>query len=122
MIPARVEALIRIHLGVGVTLSVGCTLLPAGLWHDVLYTFISFGYVVVTVVGIRRHRPAAALGWWVVTTGVVGWASADVLWAVFNWILHISQFSVPGRRAVPNQLRRMRVVRQRTCAEFNLGA
>ncbi|MCE0540455.1 hypothetical protein LWF15_33670 [Kineosporia rhizophila] len=101
---ARVDALIRLHLAVGVSLSVVCTLMPAGLWHDVLYTFISFGCVAMMVVGIRRHRPPASLGWWVVTAGIVVWAAADVLWAVYNWILHISPFPSPRRCAVPDQL------------------
>ncbi|MCD5314940.1 GGDEF domain-containing protein [Kineosporia babensis] len=92
----RDDGLLRLHLGVGVVLSSVCVLMPAGLAHDVLYTAITFGCIGMMVVGIRRHRPPTARGWWLVTVGVVVWAAADVLWAVYTWILHISPFPSPA--------------------------
>ncbi|GLY29748.1 GGDEF domain-containing protein [Kineosporia sp. NBRC 101731] len=92
----RADALFRLHLVVGVALSIGCALMPAGLGHDALYTVISFGCVAMLAVGIRRHRPTAARGWWLVTAGVGVWACADLVWAVYTWILHISPFPSPA--------------------------
>ncbi|MBT0768229.1 GGDEF domain-containing protein [Kineosporia sp. J2-2] len=96
MSTVRVDALLRPHLAVGVVLSLVCVLLPVGLGRDTLYTAVTFGCIAMMVVGVRRHRPPSPAGWWLVTAGVVVWATADLMWAVFTWILHISPFPSPA--------------------------
>ncbi|WP_106211034.1 GGDEF domain-containing protein [Kineococcus rhizosphaerae] len=88
--------LVRAHLTVGVALSVLCVCLPAGPVHDALYSVISCGCVALMVVGVRRHRPRAVAGWWLTTCGVAAWAAADLLWAVYTWVLHVSPFPSPA--------------------------
>lgn len=92
----RNAALLRLHLSVGVVLSLICTFMPAGLAHDALYTVVSVGCLAMFIVGIRRHRPTVARGWWMVAAGMSVWASADLLWAIYRWVLHISPFPSPA--------------------------
>ncbi|GAB6899126.1 GGDEF domain-containing protein [Kineosporia succinea] len=96
MSAARPEALFRLHLVTGAVLSVVCVCLPRSLGRDGLYTLISCGCVVMFVVGVRRHRPVRARSWWLITAGLVVWAAADLLWAVYTWILDISPFPSPA--------------------------
>jgi diguanylate cyclase (GGDEF)-like protein len=94
--PRRPDTLFRVHLIVATLLSLLCVLLPAGVGHDVLYTVVSFGCVAAMAVGVRRHAPRAAGGWWLVTAGIGMWACADLLWAVCTWVLHVSPFPSPA--------------------------
>lgn len=93
---ARPDTPFRLHLAVGVVLSLVCVLLPVGAGRDALYTAISFGCVAVMVVGVRRHAPLAPGGWWLVTAGIAVWACADLLWAVYTWVLGTSPFPSPA--------------------------
>jgi diguanylate cyclase (GGDEF)-like protein len=92
----RPDALFRWHLAVGGVLSLVCVCLPVSLGRDLLYTVISFGCVAMLVVGVRLHRPVLSRAWWLVAAGIATWASADLLWAVYTWILHISPFPSPA--------------------------
>ena len=96
MASSRADTLLRLHLAVGGVLSVVCVLLPVGLGRDVLYSAIGFACVALMAVGIRRHRPRAAAGWWLTTAGIAVWACADVLWTVYTWVLGISPFPSPA--------------------------
>ncbi|WP_432513493.1 GGDEF domain-containing protein [Kineococcus sp. SYSU DK001] len=93
---SRGGTLLRLHLIVGTTLAVLCTLLPVGPVRDVLYTTISFGCAALMAVGVRRHRPRAAAAWWLTTAGIAVWACADLLWAVYTWVLGVSPFPSPA--------------------------
>ncbi|GLY15289.1 hypothetical protein Kisp01_23040 [Kineosporia sp. NBRC 101677] len=93
--PTRPDAFFRIHLVVGVLLSIICTLLPISVGRDVLYTVISYGCVAMMCVGIRRNKPTHSRGWWLVAGGMAIWAMGDLLWAVYTWGLDISpEFSL----------------------------
>ncbi len=80
----------------GGLLSLVCVCLPVSMGRDLLYTAISYGCVGMLVVGIRRHRPDPSRCWWLVAAGVAVWASADVLWALYTWVLHVSPFPSPA--------------------------
>jgi diguanylate cyclase (GGDEF)-like protein len=92
----RPDALFRWHLVVGGVLSFVCVCLPVSMGRDVLYTVISYGCVAMFVVGVRRHRPASSQCWWLVAAGIAVWASADLLWAIYTWVLRISPFPSPA--------------------------
>jgi len=96
MITSRPDMLFRLHLAVGGALSLVCVALPVSLGRDVLYTAISWGCVAMFVVGIRRHGRAAGRSWWLVAAGLALWATADLLWAIYTWILDISPFPSPA--------------------------
>ncbi|GAA0310529.1 diguanylate cyclase domain-containing protein [Kineococcus aurantiacus] len=87
---------VRVHVVVGVLLSVLCVCLPVGPGRDGLYTLISFGCVALTAFGVRRNRPRAAGGWRFITAGIAAWACADLLWAVYTWVLDTSPFPSPA--------------------------
>ncbi|WP_432537095.1 GGDEF domain-containing protein [Kineococcus arenarius] len=93
--PARALGF-RLHLVVGTTLSVVCVLLPVSLLRDALYTALSFGCVAVMAVGVHRNRPRRARAWWFFTAGVATWATADLMWALFVWVLHVDPFPSPA--------------------------
>ncbi|MCI2239996.1 GGDEF domain-containing protein [Paenibacillus sp. TRM 82003] len=92
----RGDTLFRLHLVVGGVLSVACVALPESAWSDALYSAIAFGCVATMVVGVRRHRPLAASGWWLTTAGVGLWALADLLWVVYTWVLDTDPFPSPA--------------------------
>src|SRR4051794_11022349 len=92
----RPDDLFRWHLAVGGLLSLVCVCLPVSIGRDLLYTAISYGCVGMLFVGVRRNRPALSQCWWLVAGGIAMWASADLLWAVYTWVLHISPFPSPA--------------------------
>lgn len=96
MSTARPYALFRLHLAVGGLLSLVCIALPVSLGRDGLYTVISWGCVVMFFVGVRRNRRPGDHSWWLITAGLAVWATADLLWAVYTWILDISPFPSPA--------------------------
>jgi diguanylate cyclase (GGDEF)-like protein len=59
---------------------VGCYLIPSGLGRAAMYGLLGVASAVVTVVGVRRYRPAAAWPWYVLAVGRVAWAAGDVLY------------------------------------------
>ncbi|GEN81282.1 putative bifunctional diguanylate cyclase/phosphodiesterase [Actinotalea fermentans] len=66
--------------------------LPLGLGRDLLYLGFSVGAVVMTVVGIRRHRPVPRAPWVLFAVGIGLWAGGDALWALFDHVLDIDPF------------------------------
>ncbi|WP_432561184.1 GGDEF domain-containing protein [Kineococcus sp. SYSU DK003] len=93
---SRGGTLFRLHLAVGTLLTLVCCALPDTGWRSVLYSTVSFACLGLLVVGIRRHRPRASAGWWLIAAGVGLWSTADLLWGVWTWILDIDPFPSPA--------------------------
>ncbi|MFC4062816.1 diguanylate cyclase domain-containing protein, partial [Planomonospora corallina] len=51
--------------------------------RGVLWEVVPLAAVTALAIGIRRHRPPAAAGWWLVTAGVAAWTGADLLWTAW---------------------------------------
>ena len=76
---------------IGGVLVAGHSLLPVGVVRDVVYVGFPLAAVVMTVVGVRRYRPAPRAPWLLFAAGILLWGSGDALWAVFD-ILGVDPF------------------------------
>ena len=70
----------------------GRALLPSGLARDLAYLAFGIGAVVVAALGIRRNRPTVRLPWLLLVVGLGCWVAGDLLWTVFDHVLHIDPF------------------------------
>src|SRR5919109_4447375 len=68
----------------------GLNLTPLG--QNVVYDAIGLSAVVAIAVGIRLHRPEAASAWYLIAAGQFLFVAGDVLWAVYEFALHIDPF------------------------------
>jgi signal transduction histidine kinase len=75
-------AAIAAHFSLGLT--------PLG--QNFVYDAIGLSAVVAIVLGIRIHRPGAAAAWYLIAAGQFLFVAGDVLWAVFEFALHIDPF------------------------------
>jgi len=82
----------RRYLLVGVLAAAGCDLLPLGVSRDVVYCLIGASGAAVIIVGVRRHRPAHALGWYLIATGTVIWVLGDGLYGWYEHVAFIEPF------------------------------
>jgi diguanylate cyclase (GGDEF)-like protein len=66
---------------------VGCYAVPPGLARAAMYGLLGAASAVVTVVGVRRFRPAAVWPWYALAAGRLAWAAGDVLywWQTVVW-------------------------------------
>jgi len=71
---------------------VGHALLPVSLGRDLLYVAVALSAVAAIVVGVRTHRPPRRLPWVLLAVGVLSWAVGDLIWSVWDHILHIEPF------------------------------
>jgi signal transduction histidine kinase len=65
---------------------------PSWLPRFVLYNGIHLSVVVALVVGIRRHRPARSLGWWLLVANQVVYCAADIVFYALRDIWHVETF------------------------------
>ena len=79
-------------LALGGILVAGHSALPAGLARDLVYVAFPAAAVAMTVVGIRRHRPAVRDPWVLFAAGIALWVVGDLMWAIFDHILGIDPF------------------------------
>lgn len=79
-------------LALGGVLIAGHSALPVGLARDLIYVGFAAAAVVMTVAGIRRHRPAVRAPWVLFAVGIALWVVGDLMWAVFDHILDIDPF------------------------------
>jgi len=82
----------RWYLAGGGVVVVGHALLPVSLGRDLLYVAVALSAVAAIVVGVRTHRPPRRLPWVLLAVGVLSWAVGDLLWSVWDHILHIEPF------------------------------
>ncbi len=72
----------------GALVCAGYPLLPdGGLTPVVVYNGFGVLAFAAVVAGIRRHRPAAARGWWVFAAGLISYVCADVVYEVSGLVL-----------------------------------
>ncbi|MBU2665346.1 bifunctional diguanylate cyclase/phosphodiesterase [Actinoplanes bogorensis] len=72
----------------GVLVCAGYLLLPDGhVASTVVYNGLGVATCVMIAVGIRRHRPVAARGWWVFVAGTVAYVSGDIVYEVTGLVL-----------------------------------
>ena len=66
---------------------VGCYAVPPGLARAAMYGLLGAASAVVTVLGVRRFRPATAWPWYALAGGRLAWATGDVLywWQTVVW-------------------------------------
>lgn len=62
------------------------SLLPVGAPRDVAFVVVGLLGVAAMVVGIRTHRPAAALAWYLLAAGQLVMVAGD---AMFSWYAHV---------------------------------
>lgn len=70
----------------------GHSALPPGLLRDLVYVGFAVAAAVMTLAGVRRHRPALRAPWILFAVGIALWAAGDTLWAVFAHLLDIDPF------------------------------
>jgi diguanylate cyclase (GGDEF)-like protein len=57
-------------------------LTPVGIWRDAIYQLFGLSSAAAIVAGVRMHRPARRLPWYLMAAGQLLWSLAD---AVFSW-------------------------------------
>jgi len=80
-------------LVVGGIASVATLTLPIPLLlSDLLYSLVSLAVVVAIVVGVRMHRPRAAVAWYLMAVGQGLWVVADTIFSFQQDVLHDDAF------------------------------
>ena len=91
-VPAASRTPFHVHLAVVTVLVVVCGELPLSPGRAALNSLIGLGCAAVVVLGVRRHRPARPLGWWLVAAGVASWALGDAVYSFLDLVLHVDPF------------------------------
>jgi diguanylate cyclase (GGDEF)-like protein/PAS domain S-box-containing protein len=66
------------------------TPLPTAAVRVVVYTLVGLSSVAAILVGVRRHRPASPLVWYLLAAGRLCYVVADVLFFTLQHILHVN--------------------------------
>ena len=61
-----------------------------GLAGNILYDSAGLSAVIAIVIGVRRHEPRNRLAWHLLALGQLLFVAGDVLWAVYQLILHVA--------------------------------
>jgi len=67
------------------------TPLPTAAARVVVYTLVGLSAVAAILVGVRRHRPASPLVWYLLAAGRLCYVVADVLFFTLQHILHVNR-------------------------------
>jgi diguanylate cyclase (GGDEF)-like protein/PAS domain S-box-containing protein len=67
------------------------TPLPTAAARVVVYTLVGLSSVAAILVGVRRHRPASPLVWYLLAAGRLCYVVADVLFFTLQHILHVNR-------------------------------
>jgi diguanylate cyclase (GGDEF)-like protein len=81
-----------VFLALGIAVLCAYLAMPAGTARDVVYILIGLACGVAMVVGVRLHRPARPMAWYLMALGQFSSVAGDV---VYNWldhVLHVSPF------------------------------
>jgi diguanylate cyclase len=80
--------------------ALACAAYPAlpneGPASAILYFLLGFSASVVTITGVRRHRPADAKGWYLFALGQLTWACGDLIYEINRQILHQTPYPSPA--------------------------
>ena len=72
-------------------------MLPTDAWYGgALYDALGLMSCVMITIGARRHRPANALLWYCFAAGEAIWVIGDVIYSVYEYVLHIEPFPSPA--------------------------
>ncbi len=96
LVPVRRD---RAWLGVlvgGLVAVGGYFLLPNGAVKIGAYTTIGLASGALILLGVRRHRPARPALWYWLAAGQITYATGDVIWETYNYILHRQPFPSPA--------------------------
>jgi diguanylate cyclase (GGDEF)-like protein/PAS domain S-box-containing protein len=66
------------------------TPLPTAAAKVVVYTLVGLSSVAAILVGVRRHRPASPLVWYLLAAGRLCYVVADVLFFTLQHVLHVN--------------------------------
>jgi diguanylate cyclase (GGDEF)-like protein/PAS domain S-box-containing protein len=67
------------------------TPLPTAAAKVVVYTLVGLSAVAAILVGVRRHRPASPLVWYLLAAGRLCYVVADVLFFTLQHVLHVNR-------------------------------
>ena len=67
----------RIYLAVGAVVAAAYFFAPKGLGHHAIYDTIGASSIIAILLGIRRHRPANALPWYLFAYGNLAFVVGD---------------------------------------------
>jgi diguanylate cyclase (GGDEF)-like protein/PAS domain S-box-containing protein len=67
------------------------TPLPTAAAKVVVYTLVGLSSVTAILVGVRRHRPASPLVWYLLAAGRLCYVVADVLFFTLQHVLHVNR-------------------------------
>ena len=80
-------------LAVAVPVLAGYLLLPNGsVAATVVYDAVGLVSALMIVLALRRHRPERPGPWWWMAAGQAVWVSGDIVWSVYDKVLHRSPF------------------------------
>ncbi|HEX6140434.1 MAG TPA: EAL domain-containing protein [Candidatus Limnocylindria bacterium] len=79
-------------LALGVVLTIAYFLLPTNEDRDVFYQVPEMAAVVAIVVGVRMHRPANAMPWYLLALGLLLSTAGDWTWLVLERVYHLDPF------------------------------
>jgi len=82
----------RRYLLVGLVASAACVALPHGVAADIVYCLIGASAASATVVGVRMHRPAHPVAWYLFAAGWCCWALGDGLYGWYEDVALIAPF------------------------------
>jgi diguanylate cyclase (GGDEF)-like protein/PAS domain S-box-containing protein len=66
------------------------TPLPTAAVRVVVYTLVGLSAVAAILIGVRRHRPASPLVWYLLAAGRLCYVVADVLFFTLQHVLHVN--------------------------------
>jgi diguanylate cyclase (GGDEF)-like protein len=78
----------KITLAVGLAAVAGYFVLPGEAAKDYMYSAIGTSATVCVVVGVRLHRPAARVGWYLLAAANACFVIGDAVYDVYDLILH----------------------------------
>ncbi|MGV8967670.1 MAG: putative bifunctional diguanylate cyclase/phosphodiesterase [Cellulomonas sp.] len=80
------------YLIVGVLVTVGDLLLAPGLVRDALYCVVAASGALAIVVGVRLHRPARPIAWYLIAAGITAWVVGGGQYAWFGRMTPVVAF------------------------------
>jgi signal transduction histidine kinase len=74
------------HLGVGVALIAVYLLVPREPFSTGIYQALGWSAAILIVIGVRRYRPAAARGWYLVALSQALFVLGDLTYTAYSWV------------------------------------
>jgi diguanylate cyclase (GGDEF)-like protein len=84
-------------LAAGVLIVAVYLTLPTDKWYGgAVYDALGLMSCIMITIGARRHRPANALLWYCFAAGEAIWVVGDVIYSVYEHVLHVEPFPSPA--------------------------